>query len=129
MAEFQRPLLNLRPLFPKFESPPEWKELAAKLRAAERDPKHRAAAAWQALRDAPLGWQALALAKWLPDPRRRRGRPKGTTLHSEVAEALKRIEATGEKPTTAARKVANTRNDAKNRADYLKKLLPKSGKK
>jgi hypothetical protein len=105
--------------------------IVQQIEAAKGNPSHRKARAWLAVQHLTPKQIALLLPYMimdLPELRipRRRGKPKGRTAAStlEMAEELdRRIKRTGERPTTAARRLLAEHGvravDLKGRADHL----------
>jgi|GEM_PF-4315914 len=107
----------------------EW--IMKRYRAAAADPEYEKSKPWLELKHMALS-QVRAIVKCLPDPRIKRGRPKGSghvasdkKLISEVGKLVE----TGLLPTTAARKVLIERGVSvglKNKADYIAKKYNRS---
>ncbi len=102
----------------------EW--IMQRYRAAVADPENEKSKPWLELKHMALS-QVRAIVKCLPDPRVKRGRPKGSghvVSDKQLISEVGKLVETGLRPTTAARKVLierGVRVGLKNRADYIAK--------
>ncbi|AKI00557.1 hypothetical protein IMCC20628_01850 [Hoeflea sp. IMCC20628] len=115
----------------------ETNEIMKRYRATRDDPENPKSKIWETAISDKTPREASLFWRYLPDPLKRRGRPKGGMLVAEEAlfdEMTARMEATGKHRKTVARELIQERGgvhhaELENRVNYVARLHGKRVKK
>lgn len=115
----------------------ETEEIMKRMRSAKKDPDNPKSMVWEAAVGETTPRAASVFWRHLPDPLKRRGRPKGGAIAADEAlfeEMTARIAKTGKAAKTVAREIVNERGgveyaEIESRVNYIARLYKQRAKK